>query len=612
MRGALGGGLPSLLDATCYHPGMTTVAVYPHPSDLGHVGPTSVAAFERVLLEMSRCDIVIHAARINALVNTEGATRRVQQAILALLRPTIEMRRRINSFAQSHADGEVAIAFRGQLLELMRWGLAFGKDRDDDGQTFLRESAPDSLLLALAMASEAWGARVSPPNRVNRATSDLATKLSWIRENHQDNRITTPMFRAFDRGLHLLRRLCAAVPEFEDWFFEDNGLALWDFLRIAMMLDSQYIHMNEIQLSDSIPKNIGVFSLESLSRNIVRKQEMTQFIAISSISMDDARSLFSTMGSDRAAQITEIAAKLPPVTPTLRNRPILATPDGRMVIFDPATFRDFVLKNPIYRMQSHSRRRKLIDAYGDVFEDYCSDWLAVLVSGDQRSFHLAPNLSQLGPAQRQIDALIRCGDFAILFEMKAGRLRDDLLGQGREVELLQDLQAKIGCASIQLAALAREHFSGILQSSELANAKFILPVVVVDDDLMDEHVEAYLGEEFQKAVGMAGTTDVHRWHLNASDTWAATPVLLTVAELESLCSTKQPWPILDALRTYSSLPQTARHGLSRLLSGRAPLSVQQRVPEPDYVTAFLADSREWFFGDPPRTAAQQAAEAVEA
>ena len=116
-----------------------------------------------LLASLSRDDALFHAARLNTLVTGPGDfdVKGRQQSALNIL-CTNQQIDQINAFIRSRgsAAGLVAIFFRGQILEFMRWAARHCTNYPGDGETFNDPVQRQKLLKALLISSVLWGKRV--------------------------------------------------------------------------------------------------------------------------------------------------------------------------------------------------------------------------------------------------------------------------------------------------------------------------------------------------------------------------------------------------------------------------------------------------------------------
>jgi hypothetical protein len=99
---------------------------------------------------------VFHAARLNTLISGPGdfdTKRRQQLALNALC--TNQQINQINTFIRTRGStaGSVAIFFRGQILEFMRWAARHCTNHRGDGETFNDPVQREKFLKALLISS---------------------------------------------------------------------------------------------------------------------------------------------------------------------------------------------------------------------------------------------------------------------------------------------------------------------------------------------------------------------------------------------------------------------------------------------------------------------------
>jgi hypothetical protein len=229
----------------------------------------------------------------------------------------------------------------------------------------------------------------------------------------------------------------------------------------------------------------------------------------------------------------------------LRERPILRTSDGRLIIMDPVFCFEKCSAGPLFHALGASNPNHLFEVFGIAFERYVCDTLArMFPSGNGAlSTPLRCRVEDTDSAGRhyEIDACLNYITDVIFFEIKAV--------WGRETELLPE-------NSESLLSLLRQRFSSTANSvkgigqlvrainalttrqwfgpnGDFRDAQTICPVLVVHDRLSGiPGFGAFILEEFQ--AGLEEHTQIASDQFVSGGFKICGPVVLTVEDLELL------------------------------------------------------------------------------
>ena len=115
--------------------------------------------FRSLLDDLSLTDTLFWSARLNLVVSNPLISDHMlkQQYVLNIFF-THEEITKVNRFVQEHGGvSNVAIFFRGQLLELLRWVCLFCEDKPNDGRSFDDPETRRIFAKALLIAGSLWG-----------------------------------------------------------------------------------------------------------------------------------------------------------------------------------------------------------------------------------------------------------------------------------------------------------------------------------------------------------------------------------------------------------------------------------------------------------------------
>ena len=146
-----------------------------------------------------------------------------------------------------------------------------------------------------------------------------------------------------------------------------------------------------------------------------------------------------------------------------------------------------------------AERKRFLNYWGDIFERYVQDLLTHYYTSQ------AP-VNRTYPGDGQVDALLRVGDDLIVFEVKAGFLRDEAKGS-RDPEIIDAAMrrkyvtddAGKGVGVRQLAATAAALFAGKVPGVKATGR--IYPILVGEDPILQTPaVNTYLNDIFREEI----------------------------------------------------------------------------------------------------------------
>ena len=275
----------------------------------------------QLLATLSRDDTLFQCARTNTIVSGFGDFENVprqQQALDMLCNQ--EQIDRINDFASRHkATGAPLIFFRGQLLELMRWAAVYCSNLHGDGTTYLDAAFRTRFVKAALIASDLWAARTFRDALSGAGDVDeiRLRAMGALRKGVEEANLTPHIGIAIGRGLKLFTEyLPKRAPEFAELFLQKTGLTPRQYLGCASGLLTF-----TLQRSNDGP----LFSRHKLAPSVSAYRLFQTFIDLTSQSPEKMKAAY-TAGSSRGA------------FHPIRERPIMATGDGRCIVLDPTFF----------------------------------------------------------------------------------------------------------------------------------------------------------------------------------------------------------------------------------------------------------------------------------
>ncbi len=206
----------------------------------------------------------------------------------------------------------------------------------------------------------------------------------------------------------------------------------------------------------------------------------------------------------------------------LRRRPILRASDGRAIIMEPVFYGERASVGPLFLLTEGVPRAKsdqIFSAFGHAFEEYAGSLLRRIypMPGPGLVDRLCCDVrgrDRAGQSVQITDACLNDVTEAILFEMKAVWVRDDVVLDDDYERYLDHLRDKYGVRtgseggrSIkgvgQLARAITKVASGewVPITEDFTRVKQLYPVLLVHDPLLDAPVHGkFLAAEFAAAL----------------------------------------------------------------------------------------------------------------
>jgi hypothetical protein len=523
-------------------------------SDLFPTVEEDWTTFRELLNSLSRTDSVFWAARLNLIVSHPGdAPHRDRQAFAYREFLNSHQRQLADRFIRDHGPADwVALFFRGQLLELVRWLVLFSRDRPNDGTTFEDPLVREKFVQAALIASKIWEKRVFGDkfgigNDLYQA--QLQSLPVW-RRNVEENDPAPELEVSLGRSSLLFERyLPSHLPTFGEDFRSRVGLSLEQYLLCAAGLICQYQN----------PRlNSGVFDSHSFAVDTLYGNQFATYLVGFSQTLDELeRALWPT--AEKHAIAGQIKTEDVPAFTfrPLRGRPVLRANDGRAIIVDPHLFSDSLTAGPLFTVARKERAGDdVFRAFGYAVEDYVCDVLRRMYPSD--SPVLAKRLScrvslVVGSERCEIDACLNDVGDLVVFEIKAVWLPEDEIQASDPKQYIALLRKKYGVTRDGgqvkgIGQLARA-LDMVIRSnrSEFDAVRRIYPVLLVYDPFVASPVHGgFLARELRDLLGKMTIDQTGGGTARIEDL-----ILMTVEELEVLESSVGSFRLLDLLGDYS-------------------------------------------------------------
>jgi hypothetical protein len=500
------------------------------------------SSFRSLLGRLSRTDVLFWCARLNSIVSGQSGLSHEQRQAFGrrqfLSQAEIGLLDRFCS-NQNRPVGSVTVFFRGQILELFRWAALYCDDQDGDRTTFEDPEMRRTFAQACLIASDLWSRRVygeagealDPAGGLNAARRRA---LGPFRKGMEGSLTPGELSQSLGRGWQLFREYVPRVESrFESTFESATHLSTEDYFICWSALITNYTKP---------ASETTIFSADSMAEPTACPDLFQRFLALESQSPDDLR---SSLWPSVNRETPPLSASYPYDYRPLRERPILRSADGRLILIDPVFSFEKCSVGPLFHALPLFNANHLFEVFGKAFEQYVCDSL-------ERAFpRVGPGLvTPMSSAikdwdgsgeQYEIDACLNYVTDLVLFEIKAvwsqeskllPQSSDALLSLLRERYSVTDKSVKgVGQLARAINALVMRRWFG--PRNEFEAARTIYPVIVVHDRLSGSPgFGTFIVEEFRKAL----SPHVEGWQgeFTSGDLRIFAPVVLTVEDLELL------------------------------------------------------------------------------
>jgi hypothetical protein len=244
----------------------------------------------------------------------------------------------------------------------------------------------------------------------------------------------------------------------------------------------------------------------------------------------------------------------------LRERPILKSADGRLILLDPVFASEKCSIGPLFHALRPSNRNRLFEVFGTAFEQYVCDSLerafpkaAGVVTPMARNVEGRDRYGE----QFEIDACLNYVTDLVLFEIKAVWGRESELSPESSDALLSLLRKRfsvtdesvkgVGQLARIINAFVKHRWFGSM--NEFSAVRTVFPVIVVHDRLSGSPgFGTFIVDEFRRAL--EPHVEAGPGEFSCGDLRIFGPVVLTVEDLELLEVSVERSGIRDVLGEY--------------------------------------------------------------
>jgi len=515
----------------------------------------TLSVLTSLLGKLSLTDVLFWCARLNhVLTSRSNLTHEQKQAFgLRQFFSHAEIAR-LDRFcaAQRRSPAAVTVFFRGQLLELVRWAALFCDDQPDDGTTFEDPEVRRIFAQACLIASDVWARRTYGDTlTLERGVESARLRtLGPFRKSAEGSLTSSELAQDLGRGWRIFcEQMLRLDPGFETLFHSATGLSTEDYFVCWSALLTNYAKSNA---------EATIFSQDTSAPRTACPELFARFLAIESQPPAALRAaLWPAITRDNALTgATHIYDYRP-----LRERPILRSADGRMILIDPIFAAEKCSVGPLFHVLPKGMANLLFENFGKAFEQYIGEVL-------ERTFPAAPGLvSPLARNTRgrgaagdqfEIDATLNYVTDLVLFEIKAVWGRESDLAPERSDALLDLLRRRfsvtgdgvkgVGQLARVVEAIVERRWLGPM--NEFAAVQRIFPVIVVHDRLLGSPgFGAFVLDEFRKALG--GLVPTRPAEFSCGQLNIIAPIVLTAEDLELLEVSVERSGLRDLLTEYS-------------------------------------------------------------
>jgi len=537
------------------------IGVYVPVSEIFPSVQSDFETFKSLLHDLSRTDTLFWCARLNLVISDSSTVDHLTRQQFGLNQfLTTEEINAVNDFVRKHGGAQrVAVFFRHQILELIRWVALYSQDHPEDGTTFENSEVGRKFAQAALIASDIWAQRVFG-NRFSVSDGlDIGRKraLGAIRKSIQ-TKSPSPA-RSLGRGWTFFKYYFSRhYPSFEDEFWSSTGLSVEEY----------YICLSAIIANFMNPqKGPGIFDSNTLGDSTLCRDLFQKYLGLESQSIDELQDALwgqSSVGETFDQDIPSYDYR------PLREKPILCAQDGRAIILDPVFYSEKAFVGPLFlltRGKSDDKANEIFGAFGNAFEGYACDILKRMfpdISGVVTK-RLSCNIR--GTDQQgneiEIDACLNDITEIVLFEMKAVWIREDGILTENHERYLQHLRKKysvtrgtsrdrkrkgIGQLARVIKALASKEWLG--QNPEFSQVRLIYPVLVVHDPLLAAPVYgSFFSSEFKTLL--SPDAEFPSGELRKEYVRIAPLIVMTIRVLEDLETSIEHFGFRDLLADYS-------------------------------------------------------------
>jgi len=543
--------------------------VHPNVQDVFPDTTDSFEEFKNLLGQLSRIDGLIFCSRVNHILGkfpVTPAEKKIhkQENIARLFFKEEQVARMLNDGTKQRGFDEIAVATKGSSTLLARWICACCDNKEGDGKTFENEAIREIFAKALLIANQLWQRSMN----MERLLDDVPEKearfnmLSICRQNSAGSQAKEqPLITGIGKGVNMFFEpayFSSVRPTFFEEFKEATGMTVEDYYTCITYITSGM----EPDIRDG--KVIGRLdqAIESVPDDF--KATFSKFFELEAQSTDDLLKTF--WGDCDPLALTDFADAPPFNDRMLRDRPIMTTPDGRMIIFDPVIFHDKAVDGALFTLLKLKKvdGTALFGDFGDAFEDYIHEVLKGIYPKsslyDLLSTPLEYQLKEDSEPSELTDACLDYGEDIVLFEIKASFLKQDniiyndndkYVAMLREKYVTDDDGSPKGVTQLANAINVLNDEKCKVVDRDFTKVKRIFPVLLLHDDLIDSILHShFFHNEFKNAL--EPDRELKNGYFVKGKFHVAPLTLMTVENLESLefSILKKGLSLKDVLENY--------------------------------------------------------------
>lgn len=267
------------------------------------------------------------------------------------------------------------IFFPGQIIELMRWLIRYGSDKENDGQSFESNELRTDFFKALLFSSYYWSEFANqdlkhiPKNEACLSKSKCQSLRTCRLSNYaHDNGPSFSPDLAMARGNYFFNELLPSLPackfqykEFSNSFKKTTGFTLSDYQdSIALLVFHQFILPTPDQI---LFKQGSIFNIDSIVSKLPKFQNsFKKYVKLEAQTKEelkkDSNDFYDFMLS-------------------LRRKPLLKTNDERLCILSPVFFIERATVGPLFIVAKADPKntKKIFGTFGHIFEKYVNEVL---------------------------------------------------------------------------------------------------------------------------------------------------------------------------------------------------------------------------------------------
>jgi hypothetical protein len=320
---------------------------------------------------------------------------------------------------------------------------------------------------------------------------------------------------------------------------------------------------------ENVRENPGLFNVNTVCASIPHVQPLlTTYLALESQTADELRD--ALWGHLQDVTCPEEASRYN--YKALRRRPILRASDGRAIIIEPVFYAERASVGPLFLIiegVSQANSNQVFSAFGHAFEEYI--WSLMRRMYPIPSFGLVDRLccdmqgrDRAGQSVQIADACLNEVTEAVLFEMKAVWIRDDVIWDDDSEQYLEHLRDRYGVRMKDYGVRSTKGVGQLARTiTKLANGEWVpltqdftmvqrlYPVLLVHDPWLDAPVHGhFLAAEF--AAVLLPDEVLRTGEMRKGRFLVAPLIVMTIDDLESMETSIEHFSFHNLLRDYSA------------------------------------------------------------